>query len=575
MAAAERARRATAAAALKALVELRGRFGDGAAERKRALVRALDRARLASAAQVLAFHDTLLFLLAYPDDLATRAVAYEALARFPARRDFARHRAALEDSGIAGADVRFRFFAPTARWLAARFGPRLRVDWKAFENAERLNTFLPLLVQGGEAPGVDEFDLGVRGWVDRLRSPAETDAAFLVRAFSQLPVDAAVRDALWDELDAPLVLDGRGAATPSRTLDAAPEHLAPAFAPRRTPLDRSRPDVARELRRPPLAWRDLSRADGEALLDLARAAMVTRSRDLDAFAYGDPDDARLVECGDGLQFACFGVRPERRLALESVYAMLTLRHGVPIGYVLASGLFGSSEVAYNVFETWRGAEAGRVYGRVLSMVHALFGSTVFTIDPYQLGYHNDEALDSGAWWFYQKTGFRPLDPATRALMREELARLERDPRHRTPRARLERLASTNLFWFRGRERRDVLAVLALGRIGLHATRLVATRFGGDRARAERECAREAGRLLGVRSFAGFGAGERLWWRRWSTIVPLLGAERWSAAERKALAAVIRAKGGRRESEFVRRFDAHRKLRAAIRRLAADARIEDP
>jgi hypothetical protein len=33
--------------------------------------------------------------------------------------------------------------------------------------------------------------------------------------------------------------------------------------------------------------------------------------------------------------------------------------------------------------------------------------------------------------------------------------------------------------------------------------------------------------------------------------------------------VVRAKGGRRESEFVRRFDAHRKLRAAIRKLTLE------
>jgi hypothetical protein len=44
-------------------------------------------------------------------------------------------------------------------------------------------------------------------------------------------------------------------------------------------------------------------------------------------------------------------------------------------------------------------------------------------------------------------------------------------------------------------------------------------------------------------------------------------ERWSEAERRSLVEVIRAKGGRRESDFVRRFDAHRRLRAAIRDLA--------
>jgi hypothetical protein len=44
-------------------------------------------------------------------------------------------------------------------------------------------------------------------------------------------------------------------------------------------------------------------------------------------------------------------------------------------------------------------------------------------------------------------------------------------------------------------------------------------------------------------------------------------ERWTGAERRALVAVVRAKGGRRESDFVARFDAHRPLREAVLALA--------
>jgi hypothetical protein len=43
--------------------------------------------------------------------------------------------------------------------------------------------------------------------------------------------------------------------------------------------------------------------------------------------------------------------------------------------------------------------------------------------------------------------------------------------------------------------------------------------------------------------------------------------RWSPAERRALVRVVRAKGGRRESDFVRAFDAHAKLRHALLALA--------
>jgi hypothetical protein len=50
-------------------------------------------------------------------------------------------------------------------------------------------------------------------------------------------------------------------------------------------------------------------------------------------------------------------------------------------------------------------------------------------------------------------------------------------------------------------------------------------------------------------------------------VALLPTHRWSEPERQALRDVILAKGGRRESEYVARFDAHPKLGAVLAALA--------
>jgi len=82
------------------------------------------------------------------------------------------------------------------------------------------------------------------------------------------------------------------------------------------------------------------------------------------------------------------------------------------------------------------------------------------------------------------------------------------------------------------------------------------------------CEEEVARLLGVRSFRGFARDERVAWRRWSPVVLALpGVERWSREDRRALAGVVRAKGGRRETDYLRRFDAHRRLRRALLELA--------
>ena len=122
----------------------------------------------------------------------------------------------------------------------------------------------------------------------------------------------------------------------------------------------------------------------------------------------------------------------------------------------------------------------------------------------------------------------------------------------------------------GRARRDVLGQIALGNIGLHVSRYLAGRFGADRERGLTVCAEEVARLLGLRSLGKLPAGERLAWRRWAPLVSVLPeVARWTKAQKNALRAVIRAKGGRRESDYVRLFDGHAKLRRALLQRADD------
>jgi hypothetical protein len=316
---------------------------------------------------------------------------------------------------------------------------------------------------------------------------------------------------------------------------------------------------------------ELSPARARRYIDAAREAMVTRSRDLDVFATANPKDVRLVDWGDGHQFAVMGSKPKGRYLLEAVHGFLTLKNGVPIGYVLASALFGSSEIAYNVFETYRGAEAGLIFGRAMATVRHLFGSDAFVIDPYQLGHGNTEAQESGAWWFYRKFGFRPLDPSTRRLMRREEQRMKRKPSHRSSLETLRKLARHHVYYQLGPFRRDVLTLLPLSNVGMAVTRYQGERFGSDRARARRTFSDEAAALLGIRSprsLNSWTGDERHAWERWAPLVLLLpGVRRWSAANRRALVRVIRAKGGEREADFARLFDRHLPLRRSLLRLA--------
>ncbi|MCK6462130.1 MAG: hypothetical protein L6Q95_19780, partial [Planctomycetes bacterium] len=462
-------------------------YGPGLSKRKLDLLRTLGRKRHGSARAVERLHEDLCFLRAYPDDALVLEEVERMLAGFERRPDLRRFAGKLKDTGIAGTETRYRFYAETAFWLARRHPSLLRVDWEDVSEKQEdlLLERLSFLAHYAETPGLDEAPLSLRQWIARMKGPTEGDGAFLARRFDLLDADSRVKETIWDEVDLPLrLLWAPGAPSRTHAKVEAKVHW------QRGPLLRERPDLRVALKRAPRV-RVVGEREGEDLIRLAREAMVTRQRDLDVFAYGDPRDVRLLDCGDGLVFAAIGFRPERRLLLEAVYGFLTLKNGVPIGYVLNSALFGSAEMAYNVFETYRGAEAGHVYGWLLACVRHLFRVDAFTIYPYQLGQDNDEAIDSGAWWFYQKLGFLPRDKGALALMRKELAAMKRRPKHRSSRATLMGLADHNMYYFTGKPRRDVIGEVSLQSIGLRATDYLAEHGRGDHSAA-------AARRLGAR-----------------------------------------------------------------------------
>lgn len=552
--------------ALGRLEDLRLSYGDGSAEAKRELLDVLAAGDLRNPSQVHRLHELLCFLRTYPDDRAVLRRAETMLDGFDARADLDRFRADLDSSGIVGTRISYRFFWFTALWIARRWPDRFHVDWETFENDELLGSRLMVLMSYSETLALEEAWLETRDWIELLRRSDETDASFLTRRFAAIRTTPFWRERLFEELDLPCRLEP-GPTTPSRSRARWPE--APVVFQTR-PLETSRESFPAALERPPRSVRPASRRLATRLTTLAREAMITRSRDLDAFIHADPRDVRIMDAGRGLVFVCFGVIPERRQMLDAVYAFLILKNGVPMGYFLTSALFRSALVAYNVFDTYRGAEAAYVYGRALAMVRRIFRVDTLGIETYQLGDDNKEALESGAWWFYYKLGFRPRDPEVNRIVRHELAAIRRDPGHRSSIATLEELATAEMYLPLGRERDDVIGMISREAIGLKVSRFLAERFGADRERGLRVCAAEAAELLGVRTRSRFTAGERLAWQRWSPLVLLLpGLERWSDKSRQALTEVIRTKGGARESDFVALFDRHRPLRRAILKLADD------
>jgi hypothetical protein len=211
-------------------------------------------------------------------------------------------------------------------------------------------------------------------------------------------------------------------------------------------LSRAEVSIDRELAGPKLPVRRLSRREGEKVLDMARTALGVRYREVYAFTYGDPSTVISADCGRGVEILLISIVPQRRLPIRAGFAPFILRNGVPIGYADAFGICDRMEVSFNIFYAFRDGESAFCFARLLKVYHQLFGSTTFSLDAYQVGLGNAEAIEAGAYWFYRKLGFRSTDAKIERIARREEERIAENPRYRTPVSTLRRMAKGRMIF---------------------------------------------------------------------------------------------------------------------------------
>jgi hypothetical protein len=199
--------------------------------------------------------------------------------------------------------------------------------------------------------------------------------------------------------------------------------------------------LARELESPPIPVRRVPRAEARPILDLIMDTSAMRYRELYGFSHPEENAVYHADAGRGVEIYFFGVPPKWRLPLRAYHAGMFFKNGVPAGYIELLSFFERSEVGFNLYYTFRDGESAWLYARTLHLFRQELGVNVFSVDPYQIGHENPEAIDSGAFWFYRKLGFRPVDPDIAALTAREEHRMQRTPGYRSDRRTLEKLAN--------------------------------------------------------------------------------------------------------------------------------------
>jgi hypothetical protein len=412
-------------------------FGTGEHAALPRLLRQLGRARFPDAASLIRFHEALLFYRAYPPNPEVLRVADELLQLMP--KKIAQLRRAgvdltpLEEpdvSGIAGTAFSALFTYDITRWLAERHPHAVEIDWDGYD-AALLGPLLRRLHPFANEDLLVEANIPYMDWFRAAKRGAGSDLLWLLSQIDNAELFAQAKIFVRWEL-------GDGSAT--RTNGRLPGKQK-VFYHDSALIRRADVSLAAELQSPAIAIQKLSRAAAERMLDFARETSAMRYRELHGFTFGDPAHVVLADLGRGVQAFVSGVPPEHRLPLRAYHAGMFFKNGVPIGYIECLTLFEHMEVGFNLYYTFREGETAWLYARLLHLFRQLLAVSCFAVDPYQLGHHNDEAIESGAFWFYRKLGFRPADAQVSKLLRTEESKLRANPAYRTPARTLRRLAA--------------------------------------------------------------------------------------------------------------------------------------
>jgi hypothetical protein len=502
---------------------------------------------VASPEALLARHERLCFLRAFPRNAAEFRRAERELADFERRT--ARCRDELRNTGIAGTTYHYPFNYTMVRWLRDRYGRAVEIDWPAYKRRpwDDVAALLSLVVAWAENEGLDDDDVPSWDWVRMARGAGRgTDLAWLLDILAAQRFAPELEAHLFESLNLPIRWDLAGCR------DAITHARLPARPFFHRKLLTARPaDFTREVLRAPGPLELLSPEWADRIIHAARAALSQREREFHVIVHGHRREVYRVDAGRGLEIYVIGLVPDLRLTLESDYGALLVKNGVPIGYGYAVLLFDRADIGINIFPTYRGGESPYVFDRFCAVFHHHFGARKFVMRRYQLGHHNPEGIEAGSFWFYYKLGFRSLARAVRAAAEAERARLERRPGARSGPEVLRTLARSDMVLATDGTAVEEFRDVDVRRVGLAVTRVITRRWSGDRARAVRESVRRVARTLGAAAVP-----ERL--APVAALAP--GLERWTPAQRAGLLALLRAKELPRERTFVSLMQRHERWR---------------
>ena len=225
----------------------------------------------------------------------------------------------------------------------------------------------------------------------------------------------------------------------------------------------------------------LVKKEKEQIIRTIGKSMVHTMRETDPATYMDEETLCYYELERGISIALYGMQAARQMPMQSYIGYTLFKNGYPYAYGGSWILGERAHFGINIYEPFRGGESGYVMCQLLRTYIQLFKLNYIEVDAYQFGRDNTDGIKSGAFWFYYRYGFRPIDKTLAALAEAEAIKIKEKTKYRSSEKTLIKLAQYNMALRLGALKHEELSTLTE-----KIQPILIKRFGGNRNLATKE-----------------------------------------------------------------------------------------
>lgn len=467
--------------ALNELIEFAATYNEGSALKKKQLLIDCANIKLSSKKNIEQYHNCLIFLLGYPENEELFLLAQKEMERLcTSVKKLPKHsKDQLDRTGIAFTQTQAANSYTLIKWLLKQYPGQLSLhsfDETGIHPKEILRHSLSEM----------EFELAFNEKLTPLKwseaccgSKNKNEIlAWLIYHFERINASDLIKDQLFESLKIYIFIIPTNKNL-SKGFGNFELHKNYYHATGLLKRFDEKEIINKKLSAP----KKLSESEKNTVIEKTRVALFLLNRETEPVIYCNGDGLLFYELDHGLSIALFSILPERRLPLESYIGFMMFKNGFPMAYG-GGWLFGNrSLLGINIFEGFRGGESAFVFCQLLRTYKQNFGANYFEVEPYQFGKNNPEGLKSGAFWFYYRFGFRPLDNELKKLAFKEAEKIQNTKGYRTSIETLKQFTNSNLAVNFNNEQLP----LNPSNISEYISNQINLRFKGDRTAAEKYC----------------------------------------------------------------------------------------